>query len=129
VAAAVTVEIEGVGRFGFSQVSGLTTDDNIIEYREGNEVADAESTTLKQRGLIKYGNIVCKQGLTNDLTAYNWRLKVIQSQTPPASGSITLLDETQHPTLRWRFRGVVARLLEDCGPPPSLGDDFTLLRD
>jgi phage tail-like protein len=33
------VEIDGVGKFGFSEVSGLTTDTNIIEYREGNEIA------------------------------------------------------------------------------------------
>jgi phage tail-like protein len=98
------VEIDGVGTFGFSEVSGLTTDTNIIEYREGNEVADGESTTRKLPGLIKYNNIVLKRGFTKDLSAYNWRLKVIQGQTSRASGSITLLDEARKPALRWTFR-------------------------
>ena len=98
------VEIDGVGTFGFSEVSGLTTDTNVIEYREGNEVADGQSTTRKLPGLIKYNNIVCKRGFTKDLSAYNWRLKVIQGQTSRASGSITLLDEARKPALRWTFR-------------------------
>jgi phage tail-like protein len=98
------VEIDGVGTFGFSEVSGLTTDSNIIEYREGNEVADGESTTRKLPGLIKYTNIVLKRGYTADLSAYNWRLLVIQGKTSRASGSITLLDEGRQPALRWTFR-------------------------
>ena len=99
------VEIDGVGTFGFSEVSGLTTDTNVIEYREGSEVANGESTTRPLPGLIKYNNIVFKRGLTKDLWAYNWWLKVIQGQTSPASGSITLLDEARKPKLRWKFSG------------------------
>jgi phage tail-like protein len=98
------VDIDGVGKFGFSEVSGLTTDTNIIEYREGSEVADGESTTRKLPGLIKYNNIVLKRGFTKDPSAYNWRLKVIQGKTSRASGSITLLDEARNPVLRWNFR-------------------------
>jgi phage tail-like protein len=98
------VEIDGVGKFGFSEVSGLTTDTNIIEYREGNEVADGESTTRKLPGLIKYNNIVLKRGFTKDLSAYKWRLLVIQGKTSRASGSITLLDEGRQAVLRWTFR-------------------------
>jgi phage tail-like protein len=98
------VEIDGVGKFGFSEVSGLTTDTNIIEYREGNEVADGESTTRKLPGIIKYNNIVLKRGFTKDLSAYKWRLLVIQGKTSRASGSITLLDEGRKAVLRWTFR-------------------------
>jgi phage tail-like protein len=98
------VDIDGVGQFGFSEVSGLTTDTNIIEYREGDEIADGESTTRKLPGLIKYTNIVLKRGYTKDLSAYNWRLLVIQGLTSRTGGSITLLDEARNPALRWTFR-------------------------
>jgi phage tail-like protein len=97
------VEIDGVGRFGFSEVSGLTTDTTIIEYREGDETADGQSAS-RQPGLITYNNIVLKRGFTNDLSAYNWRLLLIEGKTSPASGCITLLDETRNPVLRWSFR-------------------------
>jgi phage tail-like protein len=63
------VEIDGVGTFEFTEVSGLTTDTNIIEYREGNEVVEGQSTTPKLPGLIKYNNIVFKRGFTKDLSA------------------------------------------------------------
>jgi hypothetical protein len=39
------IEIDGVGKGGFSEASGLTTDSNIIEYREGNGNADGQATT------------------------------------------------------------------------------------
>ncbi|MBV8213916.1 MAG: phage tail protein [Verrucomicrobia bacterium] len=99
------IEIDGVGTFGFSEVSGLSTDTNVIEYREGSEVANGESTTRQPPGLIKYNNIVCKRGFAKHPSAYNWWLKVIQGQTSTASGSITLLDEAQKPKLRWKFSG------------------------
>ncbi|MBV8212247.1 MAG: phage tail protein, partial [Verrucomicrobia bacterium] len=67
------VEIDGVGTFGFSEVSGLTTDTNVTEYREGDEVMGGQSTTRKIPGLIKYNNLVLKRGFTKDLSACNWR--------------------------------------------------------
>ena len=91
------VEIEGVGTFGFSEVSGLTTDTDVTEYREGE--SDEQSTTRKIPGLIKYNNIVLKRGFTKDLSAYKWRLLVIEGKTSRASGSIILLDETRNPML------------------------------
>jgi phage tail-like protein len=45
------VEIDGVIQAGFSEVSGLSTDTNIIEYREGNE---QQGTARKLPGLMKY---------------------------------------------------------------------------
>ncbi len=54
------IEIDGITRAGFSEVSGLTTDTNVIEYREGDEV----TTVRKLAGLIKYTNIVLKRGYT-----------------------------------------------------------------
>ena len=98
------VEIDGVGTFGFSEVSGLTTDTNVTEYREGDEESGGQSTTRKIPGLIKYNNIVLKRGFTKDLSAYNWRLLVIEGKTSRASGSIILLDETRNPVMRWNFR-------------------------
>jgi len=63
------IEIDGVTRAGFSEVSGLTTDTNVIEYREGQEV----TTVRKLPGLMKYTNIVLKRGYTQDQSLWNWR--------------------------------------------------------
>ena len=44
------IEIDGVIQGGFTEASGLTTDTNVIEYREGNET---HGTVRKLPGLIK----------------------------------------------------------------------------
>lgn len=93
------IEIDGVTRAGFSEVSGLTTDTNLIEYREGDEI----TTVRKLPGLMKYSNIVCKRGFTADASLWSWRLQVIQGTTQRTTGTITLLDEARKPALRWNF--------------------------
>jgi phage tail-like protein len=94
------VEIDGVVRAGFSEVSGLSTDTNVFEYRNGNETG----TTRKLPGLMKYSNIVLKRGFTKDTALWTWRKAVIDGKTKRTSGSIILLDEARNPALRWNFR-------------------------
>ncbi len=93
------VEIDGVVVAGFSEVSGLSTDTNMIEYREGNEVA----TVRKLPGLMKYVPIVLKRGFTADNKLWTWRKKVLDGKTQRTTGSIILLDESRAPALRWNF--------------------------
>jgi phage tail-like protein len=95
------VEIDGVVKGGFSEASGLTTDTNMIEYREG---AEQQGTTRKLPGLMKYNNIVLKRGWTKDKSLWDWRKKVIDGKTQRNSGSIVLLDEARNEALRWNFR-------------------------
>jgi phage tail-like protein len=95
------IEIDGVVSGGFSECSGLVTDTNIIEYREGNE---KQGTTRKLPGLMKYNNIVLKRGYTKDDRLWKWRQKVIDGKTERAGGTITLFDEARQPALRWNFR-------------------------
>ncbi|HZI62409.1 MAG TPA: phage tail protein [Pyrinomonadaceae bacterium] len=95
------IEIDGVVKGGFSEASGLTTDTNVIEYREG---AEQNGTTRKLPGLMKYNNIVLKRGWTKDKSLWAWRKKVIDGKTQRNSGSIVLLDEARNEALRWNFR-------------------------
>jgi phage tail-like protein len=94
------IEIDGVVKGGFSEVSGLTTDTNVIEYREGNEI----TTVRKLPGLMKYNNIVLKRGWTKDRSLWEWRKRVIDGKTQRTAGSIVLLDEGRNEALRWNFR-------------------------
>ena len=52
------LEIEGTTVAGFTEVGGLSMDQDIIEYREGADTA----TARKLPGLRKYGNISLKRG-------------------------------------------------------------------
>lgn len=93
------IEIDGITRAGFSEVSGLTSDTNVIEYREGDEVI----TVRKLPGLIKYTNIVLKRGYTQDTTLWTWRQTVLDGVTQRTTGTITLLNEARQPVLSWNF--------------------------
>jgi phage tail-like protein len=97
------VEIDGVTKAGFTEVSGLTTDSNVIEYREGSDNNHGVNTTRKLVGLMKFNNIVLKWGATQDRSLWQWRLSVLQGQTQRQSGSISLLDEGRNKVMSWSF--------------------------
>jgi phage tail-like protein len=94
------VEIDGVTVAGFSEVSGLDSETDPIEYRNGSE----DITVRKLPGLRKYPNIVLKRGFTPDKSLYDWRRTVTQGRTERHSGTIVLLNEAREPALRWNFR-------------------------
>jgi len=92
------VDIQGM-RAGFSEVSGLSGENAIVEYREGNQ----HTTMTKQPGLTKYNQLVLKRGFTKDDKLWKWRKKVIDGKTQRLPGTITLLDEARNPALVWKF--------------------------
>jgi phage tail-like protein len=57
------IDIDGITEAGFMEASGLTTDTDPIDYREGN---DNKLTVRKLSGLRKYTNITLKRGYTQD---------------------------------------------------------------
>lgn len=93
------VEIDGLSVAGFSEVSGLTTEQDIIEYREGSDT----QTVRKIPGLRKYGNITLKRGFTQNRELWEWRKSTIDGVTERKSGAIVLLDEARNEALRWQF--------------------------
>jgi phage tail-like protein len=95
------IEIDGVVKGGFSECSGLTSDTNVIDYREGNE---KHRTARRLPGLMKFNNIVLKRGYTADQSLWKWRQQVVDGQTKRTNGSIVLLDEARNPALTWTFR-------------------------
>jgi phage tail-like protein len=93
------IEIDGVTRAGFTECGGLSTEQDIIEYREGSETA----TVRKLPGLRKYANITLKRGFTQDKELWEWRKTTIDGLTERRAGSIILLDESRAEVLRWNF--------------------------
>lgn len=87
-------------RAGFSEVGGLATETDIIEYRDGNEGISVR----KVPGKAKYTNISLKRGYTPDgKDLWAWRKTVIEGKTVRKGGTITLLNEARQPALTWEF--------------------------
>lgn len=95
------LEIDGTSDAvaGFTEVSGINMETDVVEYREGSDTA----TVRKLPGLRKYGNITLKRGYTVNAELWDWRKTVIDGATERKSGAIVLLNEAREPTLRWEF--------------------------
>lgn len=94
------VEIDGITRAGFREVTGLDTAQDPIEYREGTDPL----TTRKISGLVKYSNITLKWGITDDAQLFQWRQTAVDGKAERKNGSIVLLDDTGAEKYRWNFR-------------------------
>jgi phage tail-like protein len=90
---------------GFSDVSGLSTDIQVSEYRVGNS---RENHVEKHPGLHKVGDVTLKRGIVNSSDLWQWvsdvRLKGIAAQKDVV---ITLRDESQNAVQSWKLRGVI----------------------
>ena len=63
------IATNGAAMGGFSEVSGLTTDTNTAEYREGNE---SQLHVKQVTGVHKYTSITLKRGTVSNSGFYDW---------------------------------------------------------
>ncbi|QFZ18650.1 phage tail protein [Saccharothrix syringae] len=95
-----TLNIDGLGgSHGFSECTGANTEQDVIEYREGN----TDPKLLKLPGLKKFGDITLRRGFTTNKELWQWRQTVLQGKTVRRTGSIVLNDEGGKPALTWKF--------------------------
>jgi phage tail-like protein len=93
------VEIDGVTQAGFSEASGQEDSNDVVEYREGNEV----TTARKLPGLTKYGDVTLKWGLTDTRELWDWRQAVIDGQVQRKNVHIVVYDSQGNEKIRWLF--------------------------
>jgi len=93
------VEIDGITRAAFHQVSGFDSAIDVIEHREGGQ----NTTTRKLPGMTKYANIQLKWGITDDLQLFEWHRQAVQGDLQRKNGSIVLLNRKGEEVARWNF--------------------------
>ena len=93
------LEIDGITVAGFSEVTGLNQESNVIDYREGQEGI----TPRKLPGLNKFGNITLKRGISADLSVYNWRKTVTDGDIERKNASVVLHNEKHDEVVRWNL--------------------------
>jgi phage tail-like protein len=64
--------INGTARSGFSRISGLKDQTEVVEYREGTD----RGSPRKLMGQTTYDNLVCERGLTINTELRDWRLLI-----------------------------------------------------
>lgn len=99
------VSINGDDFGGFSDVSGISSDLTIAEYRNGNE---RENHVRKIAGVHKVADVTCKRGIVNSKSLWDWvRESRVAGPAAQRTVTITLLDESRAPVQSWLLRGVV----------------------
>jgi phage tail-like protein len=93
------VEIDGISRAAFHDVTGFDSTIDVVEHREGGE----NTTVRKLPGLTKYSNITLKWGITDDHQLYDWHRDAVQGNVQRKNGSIVGLDRRGNEVLRWNF--------------------------
>jgi len=92
----------GGTRIGFTEVTGLDVQLDVIEYRAGNS---PEYHKIKQPGMVKYSNITLKRGtFVGDNQYYEWLNTVQLNKIERRDVTITLLNENHEPVVTWKIK-------------------------
>lgn len=92
----------GGTKIGFTEVSGLDVETEVIEYRHG---ASPEYSKTKMPGMQKFGNITMKRGtFKSDNEYFNWWNSVKLNTIERRDLTIKLLDENHDPVVTWKVK-------------------------
>ncbi|MDF9800287.1 phage tail-like protein [Catalinimonas alkaloidigena] len=92
----------GGTRMQFQEISGLSVEVDVIEYREG---ASPEFSPIKMPGLRKYGNITLKRGIVKgDNEFFQWWNTIQLHKVERRDITISLLDENHEPVVVWKIK-------------------------
>jgi phage tail-like protein len=92
----------GGTRIGFSEVSGLEIQTEVIEYREGSS---PEFSSIKMPGLKKISNIVLKRGIVKgDNEFFEWWNSIRLNNVERRNIVISLLNENHEPVVNWKVK-------------------------
>lgn len=98
------IEIDSVAIAQFKEVSGLSSETEIIEQKENTK--GGKLVIRKTPGYHKWGDITLKRGVTSDKALWEWRKKVEQGDIQGArkNGSVVIYDyKTATEKLRFNF--------------------------
>jgi phage tail-like protein len=97
--ASFELSIPGLLAAKFHSVEGLSSESEIIEFRDGSSGA-----TLKIPGRTKYGDITLKRGVTSDGSLASWRSLISETgAVERKNGSIIIYDKAGKPVARYNF--------------------------
>jgi phage tail-like protein len=97
------LEIDGITQAFFREASGLTSESQVIEYKEANK--EGKTIIKKIPGVLKWGDITLKRGITDVMELWDWRKMVEDGKVEKArkNGSIVLFKQDNAEVARWNF--------------------------
>src|SRR4030095_3833316 len=103
----------GGERIGFSEIRGLTQENQAIEYRDGSF---PEFSSIKMPGLRKFSNITMKRGIVkSDNDFFKWLSTVKLNTVERRDIVISLLNEEHQPVMVWTLHNAFPVKVEGPG--------------
>lgn len=100
----------GGTRIGFSEVTGLTQENQVIEYRDGSF---PEYSTIKMPGMRKFNNVTLKRGVIKaDNEFFHWLSTIKLNQVERRDVTVSLLNENHEPVMVWKIHNAFPVKLE-----------------
>jgi len=109
----------------FSEVSGLTMEAEVVEYRGG---ADKQLSTRKQPGLKKFSNVTAKRGIAPAEAGtglFDWYNSIVAGNVARRDVTVSLLNEERKPVMTWKIKEAWPVKLEGPGLK-STGTDVAI---
>lgn len=92
----------GGAKIGFSEISGLSVETDVVEYRDGSS---PEYHKIKMPGMQKFGNITMKRGIfEGDNDYFKWWNTVALNTIERRDVTISLLNENHEPVVVWKVK-------------------------
>ncbi len=89
-------------RIGFTEVTGLDMQAEVIEYREGSS---PEYHKVKMPGMQKFSNITLKRGtIQGDSDFFRWMNTINLTVAERRDIIISLLNESHEPVMTWKAK-------------------------
>jgi phage tail-like protein len=98
-----SLEIQGVIKGYFTEVSGLGSEHEIVEHKVVDE--SGHDMVMKVPGRLKWSDITLKRGITSSMDVWDWRKQVEDGDVQGArkNGSVVMYDQSFSQIARWNF--------------------------
>ena len=111
------LDIQGVVKGYFTEVSGIGSETEVAEQKVVNE--KGIQVVLKVPGRLKWGDVTLKRGLTSNMDLWKWRKMVEDGDVKSSrkNGSIIMFDQSLKPVAQWDFKNAWPSKIS--GPNPK----------
>lgn len=113
----------GGTNLGFTEVSGLNVETQVIEYRDG---LSPDYSVIKMPGMQKFGNVTLKRGvMQGDNEFFDWWNTYQMNKIERRDITISLLNEKHEPVVVWKVRNAFPTKV-DGGTLKATGNEVSI---
>ena len=92
------VEIDGVQAGYFRSMSGLSSKQDVIEYKLGGD-----RSVRRKPGRTSFTNLILEKGFSTNSAIHDWRKEIMEGKKTKKNGSVVVLDHDGSEQVRYNF--------------------------